>query len=130
MQDTVLVVLFENKKNKKGHLLYVLNDFIILNVDNKKLNITTNKNIVNILLNIYNNKKNFKDLEIVDMIRINMNKIKSKYSFYMKPNIFNCISLGKNILGVRGLYFSCNSFFNKLKRSFQWVEIQESGLVL
>ena len=123
MQNSVLVVLFENKKNKKEHLLYVINDFIILNVDNKKLNITTNKNIVNILLEIYNNKKKFKDLKIVDMIRINMNEIKSKYSFYMKLNVFNCISLGKNILGVSGLYFSCSIFFNKLKRSFQWVEV-------
>ena len=88
-----------------GHLLYVIDDKIIVETTTSGTVIfEKDKKIWSELLKLY---------FIIGMVSFNVETDK-KPKCYLKPLIFNCISFGKQLLGVKGIYFTPKQFFNKL----------------
>lgn len=110
----VITTILIKRKYKKWyqnrfHLMYLLDDYILIDptfngIQYYILSLDMIINNYNLILDGY---------EIVDTIQI---KQRLQYNNFMKLHLYNCISTGKTLIGIKGIYFTCKQFFNKLKR--------------
>lgn len=109
MERKVLVILYK-KDRFYQHLDYVLNEKIFIQITKNNFNISYLKDY-KIKERLSN--KSFNGYKMIGCKEVIVN-IETQYEF-MKLHFYNCISLGKILLGMRGIFFSCESFFNKIK---------------
>ncbi len=92
------------------HLMYVIDDKILINPIKNNILLQTgfDCNVVDRLKN-----KSILGYKMVASKTVKQN-IK-KYNQFMNLHFYNCISIGKILLNMNGIYFSCSQFFNKIQ---------------
>ena len=108
MAREVLVLLYKKDKWHQ-HLDYLIDNHIFLQLTKNegiKITCTDGLNIDNI------KNKSFFGYKLIGIKKVN---VSNKSSQFMKLHFFNCIALGKILLDMKGVYLSCESFFNKIK---------------
>ena len=107
----VNTILIKRKQYKwyqnRYHLMYILDDTLIIDPTYRAIiyYISTFKELLNNINEYY-----------VFVENININIEQDKQNNCMKLHFYNCISTGKILLNVSGIYFTCKQFINKLKR--------------
>jgi hypothetical protein len=91
----------------KHHLIYLIND---------KIWVLPYSNGIHFVDNTRENRIFIRKLkDFIDFIDMDVSLEHKPYK-YLLPNLYTCVSLGKQILGVRGIFLSPRGFFNFLKR--------------
>ena len=99
----ITIYLLKEKKTKREHLIYIINNILLIDPTFRGLVFNDIK-----LLEAY-----IKVYEVIDYKIVDIDEMKRKP--YMKLSFYNCISFGKQLLGMSGIYFKPHSFFNKIK---------------
>lgn len=99
----VTIYLLKHKKTKREHLIYIINNALLIDPTFTGL-LFLNENDIKLYFKLYD----FLDYKVktVDELSKNM---------FMKLSFYNCISTGKQLLRMRGIFFTPHSFFNKIK---------------
>lgn len=114
MERTILnrkiTIILLKKDFLHQHLMYVVNDTILINPleNNILLNSDFEYNLLDKLRN-----KSMLGYKMVATKTIYQNT--EKHYNFMGLHFYNCISIGKILLNMKGIYFSCSQFFNKIK---------------
>lgn len=98
----ITIHLLKHKKTKREHLIYIIDNALLIDPTFEGLDFL-NSDKINLFFKLYY----FLGYKVVDV----ENK---KTRPYMKLSFYNCISFGKHLLGMRGIYFTPHSFFNKI----------------
>lgn len=102
----VKVVLLKRKDKKRTyHLLYKLGDIVIDATDEGILAYPSDSRILKVYETEYTNEG----------CKTVYTKCAERKRRLHRPSLYNCISVGQNILGIKGIFLSCPSFFNKIK---------------
>ncbi len=102
------------KKNRwYQHLEYLIDDSILIQATTEGLKIKYLKefNYKKLI------KKNLNGYFLCGVKEINIDNTNNTIN---KLHLYNCISIGKILLGMKGIYFSCEQFFNKVKGDLIW----------
>ena len=98
----VTIYLLKHKKTKREHLIYVIDNALLIDPTFEGLSFWNAEDI----------KYYYK---LFDFIDFKVKEVEKKKKPYMKLSFYNCISTGKHLLGMSGLYFTPHSFFNKIR---------------
>lgn len=111
---SIITILLYKKEKLHQHLDYIIDNHILIQPTYTGLNIRYIRK-----LNIDNLKhKDLKGYKLIGIKRIYA-KNKSK-NILNSMTLYNCISIGKILLGIKGLYISCSHFFNKIDGDLIW----------
>lgn len=110
MQRDVIVILLENDK-KKQHLLYKVVDYHSNGVE---LVYYVEKNDNTLILGnreverdrVYSGYK----VKGIVKLRVDTDELRTHRLY-----LLNCISTGKVLTGIKGIFFNCQQFYNKAK---------------
>lgn len=105
-----ITIILLKKNFWRQHLMYVIDDKILINPIKNNLLTQTNFNC-----NVADRLKNKSILGYKMIASKNIKQNIKQHNQFMKLHFYNCISIGKILLNMNGFYFSCSHFFNKIK---------------
>lgn len=112
MKREVITLLMYNRTTKKYHLVYRVTDHYCSGPITYYLESTPNT--IALARADYRYNTDYNGFVLIGRVKntVNTDKLKATNKVYL----LNCISVGKMLLGVKGLYLNPRQFFNKLKR--------------
>lgn len=110
MKREVITLLMHNRETKQDHLVYRVTDYYERPVT---YYVEANSNTIALARAEYKFNTDYNGFVLIGRRKntVYTNKLKATNKVYL----LNCISLGKMLLGVKGLYLNPRQFYNKLK---------------